>query len=83
MICCSRKESPITCSGTSLCTSSVNSSPFSWALGASSTITSSSVSRSANGICSSTSLPASSLEKSSTSLMMVSRLLAERSMVCR
>ncbi|GAR62984.1 hypothetical protein NGUA15_04807 [Salmonella enterica] len=83
MTCCRRSGSPITLSGTSFLIFNVNSSPLSCDEWASSVTTSSSVLRSGKGILSRMSLPASSLEKSSTSLMIASRLFAERSMVFR
>ncbi|CSB79961.1 Uncharacterised protein [Vibrio cholerae] len=59
------------------------SNPFSCALVACRLTTSSNTSWNSNGIFSKASLPASSLEKSKMSLMMVRRLLADFSMVCR
>ncbi|SSL82406.1 Uncharacterised protein [Klebsiella pneumoniae] len=82
-ICCRRSGSPMTLSGTLFLIFSVSSSPLSCAECASRVTTSSSEVRSRNGILSRISFPASSLEKSSTSLMIASRLLAERSMVVR
>ncbi|MPN36456.1 hypothetical protein SDC9_183965 [bioreactor metagenome] len=83
MTCCKRSGSPITLSGTSFLILSVSSSPLSCDECASSVTTSSSVLRRAKGMLSRISLPASSLEKSRTSLMIASRLFAERSMVFR
>ena len=80
-ICLSRRPSLSTASGVPAWMIKASSSSFSLALGARSCMVSSTTSRRLTGAVSSTNLPASNLEKSSMSLMMANRLLAELWMV--
>ncbi|OFA05196.1 hypothetical protein JAB9_08720 [Janthinobacterium sp. HH107] len=77
-----RTGSPRTCCGTSEAMRQVNSMTLRWMPLANSATTSSITWRRSKGMCSSTSLPASILEKSRMSSMMLSRLSPERCTVC-